>query len=283
MITILLSVATSTLFGVADFFGGFASRRDSAVLVTANSHVIGLVLFSLALVAFPVPYDRTAVLAGISGGVFGGIGVVALYAALARGRMSLVAPITAALSGSLPAVYDLARGTQISPTAVAGLVLALAATIIVSASPAHEDDGHPTKMSRAALGLSLLAGLGFSGSFISFSFAGADSGFWPLAAARLTSVVMLGTIAVAQQRRLFVRPDARPMTLGAGFLDAAANVTILAAIRIGPLAIASVLGSLYPLVTVLLARIVLGERLRWMQRVGIAMAIVAVVLAAWPT
>lgn len=282
MLTVLLSTATASLFGVADFFGGVASRRASALAVTALAHSVGLVLFALSLAVMPAPFSRAALLAGAAAGVSGGIGVAALYAALARGRMSLVAPITAAISGSLPALYDFATGATLAPTAIAGLVLALVATVIVSATSVDEPGGAPG-LPLAALGLSLLAGVGFAGSFLSFSFAGDGSGFWPLAAARLVSVVMIGSLALVRSAgRPDFSADAWRPTLLAGLLDACANVTMLAAIRIGPLAIASVIGSLYPVGTVLLARVVLKEHLHGWQRLGIGLALAAVVLAAWP-
>lgn len=297
MLTVLLATTTSALFGVGDFLGGVASRRDSAIAVTATAHAVGLASFALAVLLFPAPVSRGALWAGAAAGVCGGIGVVALYAALALGRMSIVAPITAALSGSLPALFDVVRGTAIGVTGTLGLGLALAATVIVSASPSpgHTDgdesglgDAVATPQSSAsamppsALGLSLLAGIAFSGSFLSFSFAGAHSGFWPLLSARAVSVLMLGALALARRGRLGVATPALRTTLGAGVFDAAANVTMINAIRIGPLAIASVLGSLYPVVTILLARVVLKERMARWQRLGVVLALVAVVLTSLP-
>lgn len=283
MITAVLALATSVLFGLADFYGGFASRKDYAFVVTADSHAMGLTIFAVAVLVWPAVFASSAVVGGALAGLFGGVGVVALYAALARGRMSIVAPITAALSGSLPALYDLATGTRVGLTALLGLALAIVATVIVSAAPSHESDGGPRAMPPSALWLALLSGTGFAGSFLAFSIAGTDTGFWPLLFSRVVSVLMLGSIALVRTRgRALVVADARRPTLFAGVFDASANVTMISAIRIGPLAVAAVLGSLYPLVTVLMARIYLGERLRWLQRFGIALAVLAVVLAAWP-
>lgn len=282
MLTVLLSTATATLFGVADFLGGFASRKHSAIAVTASSHALGLALFAVALFVFPAPFTMTALVAGLSAGVFGGVGVAALYGGLARGRMSVIAPLTASLSGSLPAAYGLLRGEGISPSAAVGLGLALAATVIVSATsagPAEEHEAVPP----VAIALAVLAGFGFAGSFISFSFAGDASGFWPLFAARVMSAGMLALVVVCRDRGAFRYESAvLRTTLWAGLLDASANVTMVTAIRIGPLAVASVIGSLYPVVTVLLARIVIGERLRGIQRFGVALALAAVLLAALP-
>ena len=274
---VLFSTAAAVFFGIADFLGGSASRRDSAIAVTANAHVIGLLLFGLGALLMPAQADTTDLVAGAAAGLTGGIGVTALYAALARGRMSIVAPVTAALSGSLPAVYDVGRGSAVSTVSAAGLVLAVIATIVVSAAP-DEDGGRP--MSGAALALSLLAGAAFAGSFVALSFVSDESGLWPLVSARVVSVTLFGVLALVRVRRLLVREAARRPTVGAGLLDSAATWAVISAVRAGPLAVAAVLGSLYPVVTVLLARSVLGERLRGMQRVGIALALAAVVLSA---
>lgn len=278
--TILLAGTTAVFFGFSDFFGGLAARRESEVTVTATAHLLGLLLLAAALLVFPAAAVRTSdLLWGAAAGVAGGVGVTALYGALARGRMGVVAPITAALSGSLPALYDLARGTALRPLALAGLAVALVAIVIVS-SVGHPEDRAALPL--AAIGLSLLAGVAFAGSFILFSLTGKDSGLVPLVAARLVSFALMGGIALVRGRgRVSVARSALSLSLGAGALDAAANVTMLAAIRIGPLAIASVLGSLYPVATILLARFVLKERLHWAQRAGVALALVAVLMAAF--
>jgi drug/metabolite transporter (DMT)-like permease len=191
--------------------------------------------------------------------------------------MSIVAPTTAALSGSLPALFDLVRGTALRPLALLGLGLAIVAVIVVSAG-AGEKEEH--ELPRRALVLSIASGVLFAGAFLSFSFAGDDSGFAPLVAARVVSGVLLTVLALVRLGRVRLAPGALAPTLGAGTLDALATVSMITAIRIGPLAVASVLGSLYPVVTILLARFVLGERLRGLQRLGIALAMAAVLLAA---
>lgn len=278
MTTVLLALSTAALFGCSDFLGGLASRRDSALAVTAHAHVIGVVLFATALVVLPASSPRTADFAwGVAAGLSGGCGVVALYAALAAGRMSIVAPITAALSGSLPAVFDLVRGTAIRPVGLVGLGLAVVAIIIVSASAGPEEEH---AIPRRAIALSIVAGIGFAGSFLAFSQTAPASGIWPLLSARGTSALLFAAVALLVRGQLRLTRVALAPALGAGAFDAAANVTMLAAIRSGPLAVASVLGSLYPVVVILLARVVLKERLRGMQWVGVVVALTAVVLAA---
>jgi drug/metabolite transporter (DMT)-like permease len=191
--------------------------------------------------------------------------------------MGVVAPITAALSGSLPALYDFLRGTSIRPLSLVGLAIALVAIVVVSAS------GHPDERAEvppAAIALAVLAGVGFTGSFIFFSLAGKGSGLVPILAARVVSFSLLAVLTLARRGTVRLAPDALPSALGAGALDAAANVTMLAAIRVGPLAVASVLGSLYPVITILLARVVLGERLRLVQKIGVVLALTALMLTS---
>lgn len=277
MPTVLLATVTAALFGCSDFFGGLASRRDSAFAVTAHAHVLGAALIALGVLAFPAAFGPRDVWWGIAAGVAGGIGVTALYAALAVGRMSVVAPITAALSGSLPAIYDLARGSTIRPLSVIGLVVALGAIVVVSAT-GHADDR--AAMPPRAIALSALAGVGFAASFVFFSLVSKTSGLVPILAARVTSAALLGALTLGVGHGARLASAARPAALAAGVLDAFANVAMLASIRLGPLAVAAVLGSLYPVATILLARAVLGERLRWPQRAGVALALVAIALTA---
>lgn len=278
MLTILLASTTSVLFGCSNFLGGLASRRDSAFAVTANAHLVGLAIMAVAVLLWPAPFTAGAVGWGAAAGVASGIGVVALYGALALGRMGVVAPLTAALSGSLPAVYDfLVHGTTIRPLNLIGLVVALVAILVVSTSG---DPDERAEVPPLAIGLAILAGVGFTGGFICFSLADKGSGLVPILAARVASVAVLVAVTLRQRGTVSLAADARPSALGAGLLDAGANVTMLTAIRIGPLAVASVLGSLFPVVTILLARIVLGERLRAVQRIGVVLALTAVVLTS---
>ncbi|HEY5506149.1 MAG TPA: EamA family transporter, partial [Coriobacteriia bacterium] len=195
---ILLSGATALFFGFSDFFGGVAARRDSEFTVTAVAHILGLTLLVVASLLFPAaavsPRDLWA---GAAMGVSSAIGVTSLYGALARGRMSVVAPITAALSGSLPALYDFARGTALRPLALAGLGVALVAIIIVS-SVGHPEDR--AGMPPVAVWLSLLAGVSFSSSFILLSMTGNGAGLAPLVTARVVSVAILGGIVLVRAR-----------------------------------------------------------------------------------
>lgn len=278
--TALVATLAAALFGGADFLGGFASRREPALIVTIGAQAVGFFVL-LAVSVFVPPDDLLdpTILWGLSAGLAGGIGVLALYAGLATGRMSLVAPVTAALSGSIPAGFGLiADERALSWTSIAGISLALVAVIIVSATA--EDDGNGS--GRRAVLYGVIAGVGFAGSIMSYAQTDASTGVAPLALARVMAVVMLTGAALVQGRRVFPAAGSRRLVLMTGLVDAAANIAQVAAVRMGPLAVAAVLGSLYPVATLILARWLLHEHLHGWQRVGIALAMVAVVLTALP-
>lgn len=282
--TIILALSTSALFGIGDFLGGVATRRDSAYAVTGTSHLLSFVLLSAAVLFFRPEHVTTGdLVAGGLSGFSGVIGVIALFSALAVGRMSIVAPITAALSACLPALYDLAGGTRLSLMTLGGMALALVAIVIASIAPddpthEHAHDYRP----RRALVLSLLSGVGFAGAFIAFSFTSAEAGLTPILAARAVSIPVAVLLAFRLGGGFPVDRPAMPASLGAGLTDALASVTMLTAIQLGPLAVASVLGSLYPVVVAMLARGFLGERLTTLQKVGVATAMAAVLLSSLP-
>jgi drug/metabolite transporter (DMT)-like permease len=280
MLTALLGAATAALFGSGDFFGGLASRRSPALAVTGVVYAVGAAVFAvLLLVVRPEQVVRADFIWGAVSGAAGTVGILALYAALAIGRMSVVAPITAALSGAGPALFDLVRGARLGPVTMTGLVMALVAVIIVSTTTGTvEEHGMPP----LAVALSVLAGASFACSLISLSLTAPASGFAPLLIARLVGTVIMGVALLARRHGMVLDRPAARMALAAGVLDAAANVTMISAIRIGPLAVAAVVGSLYPVTTMLLARWVLGERLKIHQAIGVAMALAAVVLTALP-
>jgi len=281
MLTAVIATVGAALYGVADFLGGMASRRAAALSVTVGGQIVGFVaLLAVSLVLPPESWTDPVLLWGIAAGLMGGTGVLCLYAGLAAGRMSVVAPITASLSAAIPAAVGIFRGERLSGVGAAGVALALVAVVIVSLTDEPEE-GAGTN-SRAALVFAILAGIGFSGAILAFSQTPASASFVPLVISRFTTIVVMGSIALARGLRPLPGRGLRGMVIATGLTDAAANAVQVTALRIGPLAIASVLGALYPVVTVILARYILHERLRGWQRVGIVLALVAVVLTAWP-
>jgi len=282
MLTAVIATLGAALYGVADFLGGLASRKSTALGVTVGGQVVGmLALLAVSLVIPPASWTDPVLLWGIAAGLCGGTGVLCLYAGLAAGRMSVVAPITASLSAAIPAAVGLIfRGEQLSAVGATGIALALVAVIIVSLTDEPEEGAG--KNTRAALLFAILSGIGFSGAILSFSQTPASAAFVPLVISRFTAIVVLGSIALVRGMRPSSLSNVRGLVLATGLTDAAANAVQVTALRIGPLAVASVLGALYPVLTVILARYILHERLRGWQRVGIVLALVAVVLTAWP-
>jgi drug/metabolite transporter (DMT)-like permease len=280
MLTALISTVTATLFGSADFLGGLASRKSPALLVSAVMFATGVLIFPLVLlVARPEAVTARDVGFGAVSGVMGMVGVLALYAALAIGRMSIVAPITAALSGSGPAIFDLLTGSQVSTTGLIGMALAIVSVIIVSTTTGTvEEHGMPPR----AVGLSVLAGSCFGTSLVALSMTAPASGFAPLLVARIVGSAGFAIAVFVRRKEMRFGPDGLRLSIFTGVLDAAANVTMLTAVRIGPLAVAAVVGGLYPVATMLLARVFLAERLKRHQVAGVALALVAVVLTALP-
>ena len=280
MLTALLGTATAALFGGSDFLGGLASRRASALSVTGVVYALGVVIFAIGVaVVRPTAVTQSDLWWGAGSGIAATVGVLSLYAALAIGRMGIVAPITAAIAGSGPAIFDLVRGSSVGPAQLLGLVLALAAVIVVS-TITHPEDEHA--MTPAALALSAASGVGFAVSLIFLSFTNPTSGLAPLLTSRVVGAAILGVALLVRRRTVVLDRGSAKLALFGGVLDAAANITMLAAIRVGPLAVASVVGSLYPVTTILLARAVLHERMHRMQIVGVSLALAAVVLTALP-
>ena len=280
MLTALLASAGAALFGAGDFLGGFASRKSPALAVGAVMYAVGAVLFvALLIVVRPLAVGTSDFAWGASSGVFGTIGVLALYAALATGRMSVVAPLTAGLSGAGPAAFDLLGGTRVGVSSLAGIALALVAVVVVSTTKGTvEEHGMPTK----AIVLSVVSGAAFACSLVSLSLTASASGFAPLLVARIVGLAIMGVALFVRRKSIAWDAGSVRLAACAGVVDAGANVAILSAIRIGPLAVASVVGGLYPVVTMLLARVFLGERLKRHQAFGVAIALAAVVLTALP-
>ena len=276
---VLLGVASALVYGAADFLGGLASRRSSPYSVVVWSQFAGLIVLVVAVAVLGDPIPGRADLAwGVLGGIGGGGGVVLLYRGLSVGRMSVVAPTAAVGGASLPVLVGILLGERPSPLALAGVVLALAAIVLVSSSSVASEE-HRTHRVPPGLFEAIGAGIGFALFFVALDNVPASAGLWPLLAARVS-------IVVAAVAGLAMRTTLRPARadiggiVACGIADMVANLLYLLASRRGLLAIVAVLVSLYPASTVLLARVVLGERLSGMQIIGLIAAAVGVGLIA---
>jgi drug/metabolite transporter (DMT)-like permease len=278
----LLALGSALLYGAGDFTGGLATRRAGTIPVVVLSQASGLILLALLLPflpsASPVPAD---LLWGAAAGLTGGIGVALLYRALAIGIMAVVAPITAVCAVTIPVVVSVLLGERPVPLAVAGIILGIASIVLVSqqSSPVEtaQHSASP-RTRRSGVGTALASGVLIGFFFLTLAQTRSAAGMWPILMSRLTSTTLFSVVAVGG--RIPIRMPRRivALTIVCGAIDMLANALYLLAAREGPLSIVVTLSSLYPASTVLLARIVLGERLNLWQAVGVGCALAAVVL-----
>lgn len=275
--TELLALMSAVTFGAGDFLGGRASMTASPLRITAIAQVASaLVLIPVLMVVPSTAVTFADVVWGAAGGLFGLAGILALYTGLAIGPMGVVAPITAVVSALLPIGVGLLSGEDPGGWALLGMALGLIAVVAIT-----RGDTGSGRITGRVLGLSLIAGAGFAFFFIALAQTEVASGMWPLVGARAVTVPAI--LAVAWLRGDAVRSGGIPMAaVGAGALDMVANGLFLAAVQRGLLAIASVLAALYPAVTVLLARIVLHERMSPAQLIGVVFALGAIALIGLP-
>ena len=276
-----LALASGLTWGSADFVGGVMSRRLPTAVVMAVSQGAGLILTTGFVIALgePRPEGRFLV-AGALGGVAGAIGLASLYRGLAVGRMSIIAPI-AALSGAVPVIVGFLQGERPEPLQLAGMAIAGAGVLLAVRAPEPPGETTAGSAGTRGIGLALMAAL-FLGLFVtSLDAAGEASPLWASLTIRLVSVPLFVVAAVATARHAR-RPTGRQVGIlaGVGALDNGANVMFALAAREGLLTLVSVLGSLYPVATVLLARWFLHERLARWQVAGVAAAFVGVTVIA---
>jgi len=271
---VVFGLASALSWGAGDFSGGLATKRAPVFGVLAIGHGVGLLLLiALALLWGEAVPSATDLGWGLAAGIAGVVGLASLYRALAIGRMGMVAPVSAVLTAVLPALFGVLTEGIPGALKLVGFGLALLGIWLVAGAgaPAGRRDG---------LGLALVSGCGFGVFFILLHRAGANAIFWPLAAARIGSFGLVLPIALA--KRQLARPDGRllvPVVLS-GALDVAGNGFFVLAGQAGRLDVAAILASLYPASTVLLAALLLGERVMRVQLIGLVATIAAIALIA---
>ena len=265
------------IYGAADFCGGLATRRTPMFTVAVISQAAGFVLLLVLLPFTPSHTVASDYVFGALAGVCGALGVALLYHALSIGKMGIVSPITAVLAAAFPLVFGAIRGERLSLTEGLGLVLALVAIVMISLS--FEPSGK-REISTAGVREAIVTGFVFGAFFILLSYTHPAAGLHNLLAARIASISFLLVAAFATRTNLVPNRADVPLIVGTGLLDMTANILYVLATFAGYLSIAAVLTSLYPASTVFLARVVLGERLGWIQKAGVAIALAGVVLIA---
>jgi drug/metabolite transporter (DMT)-like permease len=270
----LLALAASALWGTSDFGGGLISRRldpSAAVLISQALALAGLLIL-LPFLRLPAgPY----LLIGAAAGVVATLSLAAFYRAMATAPMSLIAPITAAGTG-IPVLVGMVRGEHLSVAQLAGIVVTL--TGIVLASGPEFRSGVAVR--RQALGLAIGAAVGFGVAYTLLALAAGTSVYGTLLSQRIGGLIVLGPLVLRAGILPGIRLSARRLAALAaiGGCDIVANGSYALAASRGDLSIAAVLASLYPVVTALLARTILAERLRTVQSVGVIAALAGVLL-----
>jgi drug/metabolite transporter (DMT)-like permease len=265
-------------WGIGDFGGGITSRRAPVLGVLGGSQLASLAVGTPILFALHEPAMGPADVAiSVLGGLFAATGLAFLYRGLAVGRMGVVAPVAAVLTAAIPVGFGFITQGIPSIFAIAGIVVAVASVVLVSRAP-DDADARPSGL-RYALAAGTLFGL--------FTIAASQLSdgliLSPILVIRLTSVTLVSTWVLVRKQPWRVPRNLWPAVVGVGVMDMAATGAYLTAIAIGPLSIAAIMASLYPVVTTILAALVLRERVTPSHAAGILAAGVAVVLIAGAT
>jgi uncharacterized membrane protein len=269
---ILFGLLSALTWGAGDFNGGLAAKRSNPYGVIAVAHIIslGLLLALIPIIGEPVPPMQDWLWGGAAG-LTGAVGLLLLYRALAEGRMSVAAPVSALLAAALPVLVGIFRDGNPGLWVLFGFVLALAAVWLVSG-------GEGLAIRFDELRQPVIAGISFGAFFIFMERASQTSLLWPLVAIRLVSITsMLGYAILTRQPWLPKRESLVPIILSS-ILDTIGNAAYALSARTGRLDVAAVLGALYPGATVLLAWVFLKENISRIQTLGILLALGAIVM-----
>lgn len=268
-----LAISSAALYGAADFLGGLASRRAGTIAVVVWSQASGLVMLVLLLPLLgSTSPSRSDFIWGAVAGIAGSIGVGLLYRALAIGTMAVVAPTTAVCAVVIPVLAGVLAGERLGVFTVTGMLLAIVAIVLVS-----QEKGH-AHVARKGIGIAFLSGVAIGFFFLALARTSPAAGMWPLVASRALSLVLFGALGLVSAHQLRLPAPVAKIAIAGGVVDMAANALYLAATRYGALSVVVTLASLYPASTVLLARVVLGERLSTLQVAGVGCALAAIVL-----
>jgi drug/metabolite transporter (DMT)-like permease len=274
LVPVALSLVAVCAWGSSDFVGGVASRRVNAFLFTAMAHACAVAVMGGAAVLWHAPFPaRHALVWAVAAGAVGGISLAVFYRALSFGQMGLTTPVAAVLGAAIPTIFEIATEGSPGVVPLVGFVCAGCGVWLIS----REEDGHGRP---AGLGLAVLAGIGFAGFYLFIHQAGKESAAWLATISRLMSLIV--TAAAVLFSGAVRRVDRGTLALAglAGTLDVTGTAVFIRASQMGRLDAAVVLSSLYPAITVLLARLILKEHFTRWKTVGMLTALAAVPLIA---
>jgi drug/metabolite transporter (DMT)-like permease len=273
LIAAALALAAAASWGVGDFFGGLKSRSLDPVAILIVAQPIGLTLLAIWVAVRGEGPPGSSVLWACLASVLGTTGLIAFYRGMAAGALSIVAPIAGA-GAAIPVIWGLARGDHPSSFQELGFVAALAGVVLAS----FERRPQAARLAAGA-GWAAIAMLAFGGYYIPMHAASHGDFLWAAFLFRLTSTTLIACAWLVLRPRRARRADL-PVLASIGILDTGGNVFFAAASAKGLVSVVSVLASLYPVITVLLARAVLHERVHRSQELGIALALVGIVLVS---
>jgi drug/metabolite transporter (DMT)-like permease len=277
VVAVALGIGTALCWGLADFLGGIRTRRLTLATVLLVSQMTGLAAIAVIVAAGRAEVPTLGDIApALAAGACQIAGIAALYRALAIGTMGVISPISASGAAIIPVIVALATGERPGAVPILGMAAAFAGVILATRSPGREDGGASP---RQALGLATIAALGFGGFYVGIDAAVDNANpFWVLLAARVSAgAVLVAALLVVRPGIGGGRTDLPSLAL-IGLLDVTANVCFTLGTDTGLLSVVSVLASLYPVATVLLARALLGERLVAVQGAGVAVALAGVAM-----
>jgi drug/metabolite transporter (DMT)-like permease len=267
------ALAAVFAWGASDFLGGYASRHRNAFLLTAIAHLSALVFMAAIAITTHAPFPgRTAVLWALAGGISGGGALAIFYRALATGRMGLTAPVAAVLGAAIPVAFGMVREGLPHTAQIAGFVLAVIGIWLISRS---EDGSRPE-----GIGMAALAGIGFAGFYLCIRQGGDSSALWLAAVAKISSFTLTAILVLMGRGIRQIDRGGIAFGMIAGCLDITGSVLYIRASQTGRLDVAVVLSSLYPAVTVLLARFILHEHFTHWKAIGMFAALAAVPMIA---
>ncbi len=268
------SLTAVGVWGSSDFLGGVGARRANAFLFTAIVHISGMVVMgTIALIVGASFPGHTSVLWSLMAGAVGGIALAFFYRSLASGNMGLIAPVAAVLSAAIPTIVTAFAEGLPSPRHVFGFILAGIGVWLISRSEAGI--GRPK-----GLGMAVLAGIGFAGFYLCIHQAGNASALWTATCSRFASLMVTGAFVLFGRHLRAVPAPVLGIAVVAGILDITGSAVFVRASQLGRLDDAVVISSLYPAITVLLARIFLHEHFSRARTIGMVAALAAVPMIA---
>ena len=271
---LVYSLISVLCWGTSDFTGGFASKRSDAFLITLLAHASGATLMvTLALATHATVPDRSSQLWALAAGAMGGAALAIFYRTLAGGKMGLTAPVAALIGAAIPTAFGMITEGLPGKLPVLGFLLAALGIWLISRP--EEALGRPEGVSTA-----VLCGVGFAGFMLAINRVGTSSVLWSAAFARCASLLVVGLIVLARRQPLQLHRHDVLLALFAGAIDVTGTALFIRADQTGRLDSAVVITSLYPAVTVILARVILKEHFHRWRAVGILAALVAVPLIA---